>query len=1525
MGKKILKYTALGALVLLLLIASSIYVFTGTDWGRDRIRVLAISQLNKVFNGEMQIGAISGDLLSDIKLTKVAIVDSNGTTFLSADTIRTDYSLRNLFSKKIILNNVKLVNPIVLLDKRPGERWNYERIFRLDTLPGEESAPGFGSWIVLHNVTLINGSISTRIPWEPDSDLDSAQRDSVIQLALAPESRQQIERVEGGFQNVSQFKEISGNFPYLRIADPVNKGQVFDANGLSLIAQPFRPPAVRILSVTGRFTILDDSLYFTDAGIRLTDSRLVGSGAYNLSNDDLRLRIHANPVATNDLLWIDPNIPRDGQGALHFALDWVGNKNSYVATDIDFAVAGAKINGDLGIVLNADTMGFQNTSLNFSRVDTRTLEQLFPTLKSPVHGYLTGAADVEGTLDLMRLNTRITFSDPESGDSRLRASGHIGMPGNNIVANRLNLALETIQVGLANHFMEEPLPMGGYISGVAELNGNTGTRLNVQTDIVHHDTENGNSRVTGTVAYGGGREPLLNADLYLQPLSLLTVGRFAPVAELRGTLAGPVQLTGPLHALLLNASLSTPDGGSLNVTGTGSFSDSLKRYNIQTVASLFDASVVSGRSPTTSISAALSLKGEGIEPETMNASLNANFRASVYDSVNVDSASISLRAREGLLTVDTFQVRLPHARADLSGTFGLADSTEGTLNYAVQIDSLGVLSRFIPRDTGEVVIRPAVNARILEQARADSARIHRETEVEREVTGAPPPVLVADTISPIRKEELSGVFVARGTASGNIHSIGIDGDAQGSDIIALGSSIKLLTAKYRAANIMTATPDFEASILASDVLASGFAIDTLTAGITHQNPDGVISIRMVQPDSAIYALSSSYSLLDGTKSIFIDNTNLRFDSATFVSDKAAILSLDSTGINIDAIELLGPNNSRIFADALIPKKGDAILHVSVENFDIANIMSLTQTDTEAQGLLTFDITAEGTVGSPSLVATFSGKNIAYNAMPVPQLEGSLEYQSETLQTHILARQSSGRTILQADGTIPVNLALTEIKGSRIPKDREIDLKVIADSLPLDIIPEIEDVVSNLYGIAVAEFEVGGRLDQVDARGFMSLDNGRMTLLANGVTYSRMNGMIRLLRDTVIVDSLYAESNGFVRASGGIGIKNLREPSFNLELTASNLQVLNNDLGRIHADAELAMSGPFSGVTVNGIARVKEGYVYVSETGGKTLIGADDPTLYQILDTTLAKNRALFPTTSPFAANLEVNVSLGVNRDFFVRTKDAHVELYTEDDLLVTLAQNQNLLRLDGMLLSDRGEYRFQGKRFAVKRGTALFANTTELDPSLQITAEYEVQFASREAIAIQILIGGTLTAPQITLTSDAQPPISQTDLLSYLAFGQSSSSLMQVGGNGLTTGGSGGSNIVGQGAAFATKQVTAAALGAVTDEIAGEAARSLGADVLTIAPAPVSLDAASVLRGTEIQFGKYLQNRTFLSLQLRPDPQSLKRPGFHILHLFDVEKGYKAEISFEPRYLPREASLARDRIPITTSVFGVFLIREWRF
>jgi translocation and assembly module TamB len=259
--------------------------------------------------------------------------------------------------------------------------------------------------------------------------------------------------------------------------------------------------------------------------------------------------------------------------------------------------------------------------------------------------------------------------------------------------------------------------------------------------------------------------------------------------------------------------------------------------------------------------------------------------------------------------------------------------------------------------------------------------------------------------------------------------------------------------------------------------------------------------------------------------------------------------------------------------------------------------------------------------------------------------------------------------------------------------------------------------------------------------------------------------------------------------------------------------------------------------------------------------------------------------------------------------------------------------LDGEVSTDRGEYEFLSKRFQIRRGSAVFVGSREKpDPNLQITGEYEVRLAASHAVNIQVNIGGTLTRPRISLSSDAQPPLSQSDLLSYLAFGRTSSSLLQMEGSSLS-GGGGSGNIAGAGAQLATQQLAAVALGVFVNEFEGQAERSLGAAYVNVTPADLytelarSGDFSGFFKGTEIEVGKYTDPNTFVAVQARlsafaSDPNDRAVPGIRVQRR--IGKGFRVDASFTPRYVPQAPTLEQVT-PKNIGIFGSFLSREWKF
>jgi translocation and assembly module TamB len=273
-----------------------------------------------------------------------------------------------------------------------------------------------------------------------------------------------------------------------------------------------------------------------------------------------------------------------------------------------------------------------------------------------------------------------------------------------------------------------------------------------------------------------------------------------------------------------------------------------------------------------------------------------------------------------------------------------------------------------------------------------------------------------------------------------------------------------------------------------------------------------------------------------------------------------------------------------------------------------------------------------------------------------------------------------------------------------------------------------------------------------------------------------------------------------------------------------------------------------------------------------------------------------------------------------------VEVYTDEPLQVSV--EGDALTLVGAVNADRGEYTYLSRRFNITRGSALFIGTPDLNPTVQVTAEYQVKTAANVTL-IKVLVGGTVQKPRISLESDAHPPLSQSDLLSFLAFGESTGSLLQFG-SGLGAGVQG-ANVLN----LASTRLAGIALGVALDEVEGQAARSLGVDVLNITPGDFPAFQVSgvsqFLRATEIEAGRYLSPSTFVSVVMTPgvftcggnrSNSSCAVPGGTLQ--YRTNKGYRFETSLSPRYILNPPTLD-GQSAAGTSQFGAFIIREWRF
>jgi translocation and assembly module TamB len=1559
--RRILAWGGMIAGTVVVVAGVALYVAADTPWGHERVRRFALHVLSGAIHGTVEIGGLHGDLLHDVVLSDLSIADSSGAPFVSARRAEVHYSIADLLHKHLEFHDVVLDHPVVVLSQRPNGVWNYARIFPSSGAPSDTSERGFGSWIAMTNVRVLDGDITVRMPWRPDSALTAGARDSAIQAALSPNARMIVAAGPDGYEKTIAAHTVTTRVDSLRLADPDHPAKRAQFASLSADLALFRPPDADVRDLTGTLYLDTDSLWMPHATILMPASRISARVSYALASGDLHVRAHAGPVSVADARFADPQLPGDGSLSADVTVAWHGRSQRYDIRNLVARLETARAAGTIGVTIG-DSLVLHDTDVRFSGVDTRLIERLQPGLSLPRQGIAAGHAIAAGGPGAMAIDAELAFADQTAGESDVTATGEIGRDHGGYRARHLVVHLAPLQVALGRIAMPS-LPVGGTVTGIATIDGSTMRSVTAHADLEHrqgdaysHFVADGDVSFASDSAPPSGDEPRarvvgdharptdslpgrvrptrLNVSAALTPLDLGTVGRFVPAAKLSGVTAGTVRVAGPMRDLEVQAQLAVPgapDSSGLVVTGHLDLASPVLGYDLAATARLLDAHSVSTAAPHTSVTATASARGYGTSPATLHADLAADVRASVFDSVDVDSAHVRATADSGQLRVEAVHVQALATNLDVQGSFGLTTARSGSLTYRAETRSLAAFERFLPRDTGEVAPRPAVIAEAVARARADSAHEADTAEIQRAIAGTTPPPLSVDTPRAVRRDSLGGWVVATGTVTGNIKRFELTGDLAADSLIAEGNTARRVTATYHWSGAPSLDSAAAVTVHLDSALLAGFAIGALDAQVGYHRPNGTVHLSIRETPTRDFAADARFRYTPSETEIFYDTLNLRIDTTHWRATHPASVAWGTDGVEIRNVELDAGRIGRISANGLLAtRRGSAGgLHAVVQNLELADLAALAQQDLPVTGMLSLKADMIGDTRHPQLRGTLSVSSATVRERPLPNLFLNYQYDTTLLQARaeLAPKGAPSAPFAIANVAVPIDLGLG-VSGSRFP-DRPLRGDMHLDSLPLDLVPQFTNAVRDVGGRVTGVVTVGGTVAKPQPEGTLALERGSATIVASGTLLRDMTAHMRMTRDSVTVDSLVAttpSTKGSLRLAGSLDLTDRAVPVLDVTATARDARVLSTrERGRIDLDANLSVAGPTTAPYISGSTTIRNAVIYIPEGDGKDLVDVGDATVYYIADTSKADIRKLIPAKNVLLSTARMDVDVRVNRDTWVRNKDANVEAYTPRPITVHIDQAKKAIVVDGTVSTDRGEYAVLGKRFTINKGEAVFIGTPELNPTLQAQGEYDVPVPGREAIAIQINIGGTLDSLRLTLASDAQPPISQSDLLSYLAFSVPTSGITQQGQSSSSSlsGVQGSGGVVGAAGSFVQNQLAGEAMGVLTDQVKGDLARALGADVLDISTSNNYTDVAQTRSGaaffqnTQVQFGKYFTPRTFVAIQ------GSVAPGAIVMHQFGSH--FNVQLSAQPLYLLGQPTLSTNPSTPLTGVLGMTLTRTWRF
>jgi translocation and assembly module TamB len=341
-------------------------------------------------------------------------------------------------------------------------------------------------------------------------------------------------------------------------------------------------------------------------------------------------------------------------------------------------------------------------------------------------------------------------------------------------------------------------------------------------------------------------------------------------------------------------------------------------------------------------------------------------------------------------------------------------------------------------------------------------------------------------------------------------------------------------------------------------------------------------------------------------------------------------------------------------------------------------------------------------------------------------------------------------------------------------------------------------------------------------GELELSEAGADLPALGLRLQEVTANASFQEDRINLTSLGMKSGpGRLKGEAAFWLKDWKIIRLQGKLKGQDFQMANLPGFQTLGSPDLDFSGPPEQLTVTGVLKIPEALLSGSPATGVKRASPD----VRILDAPKAREPGrVFPIRG------EIHLVLGEK----VRLKAEGLDTLLRGNPIVRI-QNSRDLKAYGEIQTVQGSYNFQGQKLEIRRGRFVFNGPPD-NPALDLLALRIIRGRQRleewvDEVQAGITMTGPLRTPLIKLYS--QPPLSETDILSYILFGEPAR--QGAGSQDLA--------LLGKAAKFL-----------YGTKMEGNLARRLGLDVIDI-----QSDGGEVSRSL-VTVGKYLDPRLYLGI-----------------------------------------------------------------
>ena len=445
------------------------------------------------------------------------------------------------------------------------------------------------------------------------------------------------------------------------------------------------------------------------------------------------------------------------------------------------------------------------------------------------------------------------------------------------------------------------------------------------------------------------------------------------------------------------------------------------------------------------------------------------------------------------------------------------------------------------------------------------------------------------------------------------------------------------------------------------------------------------------------------------------------------------------------------------------------LNVRLDNVQVQDINELLLGNRSLTGVINATAEIRGTRNDPIVQSDFAITGGAAEGVKFNSLTAKATYSGRAVDVDARLEQTP-QAVLTAVGTAPIPNG----PGSKA-RTEEFDLTVKSTPIDIALFQPATTQLTKLTGQLQADVHVGGTLEAPRLNGLVQTSNGGFTLVATGVTYAQGIARLAFEGDRLVVDRFEISDDDQDRlvAIGELGIIRRSLSQMNMQVSASQFKVLDNEFGSLEIGTDVRVTGDASKPNISGEVRTEAGRMEVDQLL-EQLARSPYRTEATIATATETEGTAEAGTPAPPARTslydaATVDVRIVIPDDLLLRGRDMHASFSRIGlgDMNITVGGDLQVRKAPsgepdvvGTVSVVRGFYDFQGRRFEVLRDSQIrFQGTRPVDPALQVDAQRLIS-----GVTAIVNIRGTARQPLIRLSS--QPPLDEADVLSLIVFNQ---------------------------------------------------------------------------------------------------------------------------------------------------------------